>query len=106
MNAWNIPEWLEAEVRARDKSCVYCHRDFTIPSVTRGEKTSWEHINNDENIITRTNISLFCISCNASKGAKDLRGWLASNYCQSKGINRNTVADIVKVALSEIDKKA
>jgi hypothetical protein len=106
LNAWNIPAWLEAEVRARDTSCVYCHRDFTIQAVTRGEKPSWEHIINDENIITRTNISLCCMSCNASKGAKDLRVWLASNYCQSKGIDRSTVADIVKVALSEIEKAA
>ncbi len=46
------------------------------------------------------------MSCNASKGAKDLRVWLESNYCKSKGIDRNTVADIVKVALSEIEKTA
>jgi hypothetical protein len=57
-------------------------------------------------LLTRTNIALSCMSCNASKGAKDLRVWLASNYCQSKGIDRSTVADIVKVALSEIEKAA
>jgi 5-methylcytosine-specific restriction endonuclease McrA len=106
LNGWNIPASLEAEVRARDTSCVYCHRDFSIPAATRGEKPSWEHIINDETIITRTNISLCCMSCNASKGAKDLRVWLMSNYCQSKGIDRNTVADIVKVALAEIEKAA
>ena len=83
---------------------MYCHRDFSIPAVSRGEKPSWEHIINDENIITRTNISLCCMSWNASKGAKDLRVWLESHYCQIKGINRNTVADIVKVALKEIEK--
>lgn len=104
MNAWNIPGSLEAEVRARDKCCVYCHRNFSVPANSRGEKPSWEHIINDENIITRTNIAICCMSCNASKGAKDLRVWLTSNYCKSKGIDRNTVADIVKVALSEIEK--
>jgi hypothetical protein len=41
------------------------------------------------------------MSCNASKGAKDLRVWLASKYCQSKGIDRSTVAGTVKVALSQ-----
>jgi len=24
MNIWDIPDWLEKEVRARDKKCVYC----------------------------------------------------------------------------------
>ncbi len=24
MNIWGIPEWLEREVRERDKTCVYC----------------------------------------------------------------------------------
>ena len=24
MNDWGIPDWLEREVRERDKTCVYC----------------------------------------------------------------------------------
>jgi hypothetical protein len=24
MNNWGIPDWLEKEVRERDKTCVYC----------------------------------------------------------------------------------
>ncbi|MFY9185063.1 hypothetical protein [Limnohabitans sp.] len=106
MNRWNIPPWLEAEVLQRDKACVYCRRDFSVPALSRGEKPSWEHIINDEAIITRTNISLCCMSCNASKGAKDLRIWLESNYCKEKGINRSTVADVVKTALADIEKAA
>lgn len=27
-NRWNIPDWLEKEVRERDKVCVYCQAEF------------------------------------------------------------------------------
>jgi hypothetical protein len=29
-NNWNIPEWLEKEVRERDTVCVYCGGEFTL----------------------------------------------------------------------------
>lgn len=29
MNNWNIPDWLEQEVRDRDKKCVYCNTEFS-----------------------------------------------------------------------------
>jgi len=69
MNKWNIPQWLEDEVRQRDKKCVYCGVEFSKES--RKTTPSWEHIINDASIITRENIALCCISCNASKGAKE-----------------------------------
>jgi hypothetical protein len=100
MNRWNIPSWLEQEVIARDKKCVYCGVDFSIPSPPRGLKPSWEHIVNDERIITPENIARCCISCNASKGAKELRSWLRSNYCIRKGINEETIANVAKNAIT------
>jgi hypothetical protein len=57
---------------------------------------TWEHIINDASIVTRENIALCCNSCNASKGAKDLRVWLNSKYCTRKGITPSTVAEVVK----------
>lgn len=97
MNSWNIPSWLETEVRKRDTHCVYCvvkfDRNIKKNSVT------WEHIVNDAKIINRENIALCCCSCNASKGAKDLSAWLTSNYCKSKKISIENVASIVKEAL-------
>ena len=51
-NNWNIPEWLEKEVRERDTSCVYCGTAFTPAKVAKKHAASWEHIINDENIIT------------------------------------------------------
>jgi len=100
MNRWRIPSWLEIEVIARDTDCVYCRSPFSAPSGPKRSRPSWEHIVNDIHIITRENIVLCCIGCNASKGAKDLEIWLSSLYCQSHGITADTVAPIVRDAIS------
>jgi hypothetical protein len=101
MNRWNIPKWLEKEVIARDKHCIYCGVEMSTDG-SRKSFATWEHIINDANIITRENIARCCASCNSSKGTKDLKEWLKSSYCLKKGINKDTVADVVKKAL---DKK-
>jgi hypothetical protein len=101
VNRWNIPKSLEAEVLERDTSCVYCGVDFAQPASFRGSKPSWEHIVNDAKIITRENIVRCCMSCNASKGAKNLAVWLQSNYCKVKGITAHTVSKVVQNALSK-----
>ena len=86
LNRWNIPPSLEQLVHARDLNCIYCRRQFGDALAARGSRKSWEHIVNDETIITPENIALCCISCNASKGTKLLRDWLSSRYCHSRGI--------------------
>ena len=98
MNRWNSPDWLEKEIIARDMECVYCRTIFGSKS-GKGSLASWEHIVNDAKIITRENIALCCCSCNSSKGAKLLANWLGSAYCKRKGITRESVADIVRLAL-------
>lgn len=100
MNRWNIPRWLEEEVAVRDTDCVYCRTPFTPRDGPRRSRSSWEHIINDARIITRENIALCCIGCNASKGAKELVVWLQSDYCKSRGITPSTVAPIVRAFLS------
>ncbi len=108
MNIWGIPKWLEDEVRARDKTCVYCGVRL-LKSVPRGRprKTvaTWEHIINDARIITRENIALCCAGCNSSKGAKKLSDWMESNYCKDKNISKQSVAKVIKVALCNDTKK-
>ena len=98
MNKWNIPPDLEREVINRDKNCVYCGVEFNSCG-TRKSKASWEHITNDARIISKENICLCCVSCNASKGAKLLNEWLLSTYCIRKNINALSVAPIIKAAL-------
>ncbi|MBU1196135.1 MAG: HNH endonuclease [Proteobacteria bacterium] len=99
MNNWNIPDWIEKEVRERDKVCVYCGCDFTSAKVSKKTAASWEHIINDASIINRKNIALCCCGCNASKGQKKLSDWLESKYCKEKGITPNSVAQIIKQAI-------
>lgn len=100
MNKWGIPDWLEQEVIDRDRNCVYCRVDFITVNPPRKSKPSWEHIINDARIVTRKNIALCCISCNASKGTKSLTDWLESKYCKEKGITAESVAEIVKEFLA------
>jgi hypothetical protein len=107
MNNWNIPEWLEEEVKKRDKACVYCGIQLIErmpPSGIRRAVATWEHIINDARIITRQNIARCCASCNSSKGTKKLSDWMQSSYCKQGGINESTVAEVVKNALRKTIK--
>jgi hypothetical protein len=102
MNKWGIPDWLEREVRERDKRCVYCGVQMIEKMPARGPRktvATWEHIVNDASIITRDNIARCCLACNASKGTKELFEWLQSDYCKRRGISENTVGEVIKEAL-------
>ena len=102
MNKWGIPEWLEREVSARDKSCAYCGIEM-LEAVSAGAPrkaaATWEHIINDSGNVSRENIVRCCTSCNSSKGQKPLADWIQSSYCKSRGITRDSVSAIVKQAL-------
>jgi hypothetical protein len=93
-------------VLSRDVACVYCGVVFSSPALTPGARPSWEHIINDMRIVTRENIVRCCMSCNSSKGTKDLSTWLRSEYCRRKGITRYTVAEVVRDALPRVTFRA
>ena len=99
-NRWNIPDWLENEIRARDRGCVYCRAPFASNNSVIKSAPSWEHIINDARITTAENIALCCRGCNSSKGQKSLSVWLKSEYCEKRGINAATVALVVKSAIT------
>jgi hypothetical protein len=102
MNHWGIPDWLEKEVKNRDKTCVYCGTQLIEQKPPRGPRkavATWEHIINDASIVTRENIARCCVACNSSKGIKRLSDWLQSSYCKKRGINKDSVAEVVKEAL-------
>jgi hypothetical protein len=99
MNRWNIPDDLEQEVLDRDRACVYCRVPFDDPLAPRARQPSWEHIINDERIVTRENIARCCMGCNASKGTKALTVWIRSRYCVARGIKPETVAPVIRAAL-------
>ena len=61
MNRWGIPDWLEREVRERDR--IYCRVPMLeLPERDGSRRTvaTWEHIINDAQIITRDNIARCC----------------------------------------------
>lgn len=95
-NQWGIPRDVEEAVLKRDLRCVYCNCEF---GTERAKKRSWEHIINDIAIATLENISLCCIGCNASKGAKELKQWLDSPGAKRRGITEATLAPVVLAAL-------
>jgi hypothetical protein len=99
MNRWNIPDWLEKEVKDRDRHCVYCRVELGSSTKTTTSMATWEHIVNDARIVSLENIARCCVTCNSSKGTKKLPDWLESDYCRERGITRDTVADVVKRAL-------
>ena len=104
MNIWGIPDRLERDVKERDKSCVYCGVELIDRPAREGSRkavATWEHIIDDARIVTLENIARCCAACNSSKGAKKLSDWLQSQYCVRLGINRNTVAEVVRVALTK-----
>ena len=107
MNRWGIPHWLEEEVKARDKTCVYCGVKMIEQMPPHGPRkyvATWEHIINDATIVTRENIARCCAACNSSKGTKDLVDWLQSSYCKKHGINKDTVAEVVRKAIETARK--
>ena len=96
-NSWGIPKNIEELVLERDQCCVYCGCEF---GTERAKKKSWEQIINDINIKTLENIALCCVGCNASKGNKELISWFYSEHARKRGINSETIADVIKIALN------
>jgi hypothetical protein len=73
--------------------------DQMSPSGPRKAVATWEHIINDASIVTRENIARCCVPCNSSKGTKKLSDWIKSSYSKKRGINKDTVAEVMKEAL-------
>lgn len=95
-NRWGIPKEVENFVIERDKKCVYCGVEFSTSENNRKNKKSWEHIINDIKLNGADNITLCCVSCNASKGNKSLNDWISGNYCKKKQITFDSVSSIIK----------
>lgn len=98
--SWKIPRELALAVIARDVRCIYCNREFGPPTGPRAACPSWEHIINDESIVTIANIALCCVGCNASKGVKPLSQWLHTKYCNERGIGMNSITAVALASLA------
>ena len=89
-NRYGISEKDEQEIRARDKTCVYCRK--LMKKSRRSFGATMEHFNNDGPFNEKHSIAICCRGCNSSRGAKELLAWFATDYCRKKNINVKTVS--------------
>jgi|SRR4029077_18609832 len=96
-NTYGIPEQDEKDIRARDKTCVYCRKAMKKhPRKLDASGPTLEHFNNNGHFDKKWNVAICCRGCNSSKGNKKLLAWFRSPYCMEKNINQKTVARPVK----------
>ena len=103
VNKFRIPENKLINILKRDKNCVYCHKCMIYPYDInyRKDSATIEHLNFDGPFywnkgLEEPDIVICCGQCNSSRGIKKLSDWFKSDYCITKNINKNTVAEPVK----------
>ncbi len=105
-NKYGIPEEDEKEIRARDKTCIYCHKamkKYPNTKGTPGDKATIEHLNNDGPFDEKSNLAICCGNCNSSRNNKELLVWFKTQYCMDRNINEKTVAEPVRVYIRYIE---
>lgn len=111
---YSIPQKELDEIVKRDTDCVYCHKNWD--SKNKGDSASIEHLNHllewdSVGCFTRENkpiftiIAICCGSCNSSRGAKSLRSWFETPYCNERKIGYSTVASVVKNYIDKYEKE-
>ena len=105
------------EIGARDKACVYCHKQFDQNplNVLRTDKPTIEHLNyradwdsvlsyHQENKPVSEIVAICCGGCNSSRRDKPLLSWFKTEYCVSRGISYRSVDDVVKKFIDVYEK--
>jgi hypothetical protein len=105
-NKYGLPEEELNKIRARDKTCVYCHKLMIIPNGDgrRGDWATIEHLNHLPSWNNPATVAICCWSCNSSRGKKKLIDWFKTPYCLGKNINENTVTEPVRKYIRYIEK--
>jgi len=109
---FGIPENELLKIRARDKKCVYCHKEMINPfnPKNRNDSATFEHLSPIKPFYWKDglqikNVAICCGCCNSSRGAKRLLDWFKTKYCIDNNINENTVASPVKEYLKRKKKR-
>jgi hypothetical protein len=108
-NNYGLPQGDLDGIRARDASCVYCHREMNGHSRVRGtpnDKATIEHLNNDGPFDMASNVVICCGLCNRMRGNKKLLDWFKTPYCIERHINRDTVTEPVREYIRCIEEFA
>ena len=97
-NRYGLPEVDVEATRKRDTKCVYCHKEMHKPGsgMKRQDWATIEHLNHLPPWDNPETIAICCFSCNASRGNKKITDWFKMEYCLSKNINIDTVAQPVR----------
>ncbi|MFA6273648.1 MAG: hypothetical protein WC662_00625 [Candidatus Paceibacterota bacterium] len=97
-NKYGISKKDEENIRARDKTCVYCHKEmkkYLGVKGTRMDTATIEHLSNEGPFNKKSLIVICCSACNSSRRNKKLLDWFKIPYCIERNINKNTVAESV-----------
>jgi hypothetical protein len=105
-NKYGIPEEELEKIRARDVTCVYCHKamDSSHIEVKRTNWTTIEHLNHLPPWNNPTTVAICCHECNSRRGKKTLMEWFKSPYCMERNINEKTIAEPVKEYIKKSKK--
>jgi len=96
-NRYGISEQDEREIRARDKTCVYCKILMKQkPHAMSASGATIEHFNNEGPLKKKYNVGICCRRCNSSKGTMSLSAWFKTPYCREKKFNERTILKPVK----------
>jgi 5-methylcytosine-specific restriction endonuclease McrA len=105
-NTYGISKGDEQEIRARDKTCVYCGvlmKQYPHASGTTG--ATIEYFDNNRHLEKKYNVAICCRRCNSSKGTMKLSGWFKTSYCVERKINEDTVAKpVTEFIQSRVDR--
>ncbi len=104
-NKYGIPADIEAEIRKRDKVCVYCGKEMISPKSV-GSRMDWatiDHLDYEPPFEyrpeqTKEDFAISCWRCNCIlRGNKKLSVWLAEEFNKKDGdINAKTIAPVIK----------
>lgn len=106
-------------VIARDKVCVYCKNKMKLfgdKGYDNRNRRSVEHLNHLSDVDSvgyyiskgwsvSDIIAMCCGSCNSIRWNKSLREWFKSDYCVSRNINIETVAEVVRNYFKKYEEK-
>jgi hypothetical protein len=109
----NYPTKTElVDIRARDKRCVYCGKEFNTSKET--DRPTIEHLNHKEDWDSVGEyrrvgkpvseiIAICCMACNRDRRASLLSRWFETDYCKNKNINYQTVSQVVKSYINKYE---
>ncbi|MEK7100765.1 MAG: hypothetical protein AAB921_01565, partial [Patescibacteria group bacterium] len=102
------------EIRARDKTCVYCGKKFD--RAREADRDTLEHLNHRQDWDSVGNymregkpvseiVAMCCMECNRNRGAKSLRKWFECKYCVGKAISYQSSAQVVRNYIDKYEKE-